>query len=173
MLNVSLPTDGDTWIDAGKLKLDAGHSLGTTEILFTKIEDTVIEPRLPKGHAPTSAVASERLGPVKPTVTIEDFRKLDLRVARVVSCERVPKSQKLLRLEVDLGNEQRQLIAGIAHQYKPEDLVGRTIIVVANLEPAKLMGQISHGMLLAAEGEDGALSLVVLDKELQSGSVVK
>lgn len=91
----------------------------------------------------------------------------------MTNCERVPKSQKLLKLEVELGTERRQVIAGIAHQYKPEDLVGRTIVVVANLEPAKLMGQESHGMLLAAQNESGELSVVTLDRSLQAGSVVK
>ncbi len=91
----------------------------------------------------------------------------------MVNCERVPKSQKLLKLEVELGSERRQVIAGIAHQYKPEELVGRTIIVVANLEPAKLMGQESHGMLLAAQDDKGELSIVTLDKSLPAGSIVK
>jgi methionyl-tRNA synthetase len=173
MLNVLHSGSGDTWATAGELKLGAGHSLGQAEILFTKIEEKVIEPKLPKGETTTSAVAPVPSGPTKATVTIEDFQKLDLRVARVVNCERVPKSQKLLKLEVELGGERRQMIAGIAHQYKPEDLVGRTIVVVANLAPAKLMGQESHGMLLAAQDEKGELSVVTLDKGLEPGSIVK
>jgi methionyl-tRNA synthetase len=173
MLNVALAGSGDTWATAGELKLEAGHSLGQAGILFTKIEDKVIEAKLPKGETTTSAVAPAPSGPIKATVTIEDFQKLDLRVARVVNCERVPKSQKLLKLEVELGGERRQVIAGIAHQYKPEELVGRTIVVVANLAPAKLMGQESHGMLLAAQNEKGELSVVTLDKGLEPGSIVK
>jgi methionyl-tRNA synthetase len=173
MLKVVLAGSGDAWATAGELKLDAGHSLGQAEILFTKIEDKVIEPKLPKGEVTASVVAPVPSGPTKATVTIEDFQKLDLRVARVVNCERVPKSQKLLKLEVELGGERRQVIAGIAHQYKPEDLVGRTIVVVANLAPAKLMGQESHGMLLAAQDGKGELSVVTLDKGLEPGSIVK
>jgi len=173
MLNVSLARDGDIWGNAGELKLEAGHSLGKAEILFRKIEDKVIELKLPRGQSVTPSATPETLEPVKPTITINDFRKLDLRAAKVVNCERVPKSQKLLKLEVELGSERRQVIAGIAHQYKPEDLVGKTIVVVANLEPAKLMGQESHGMLLAAQDDKGELSIITLDKILQSGSVVR
>jgi methionyl-tRNA synthetase len=173
MLNLAAASDGDSWAAAGQLKLEPGHLLGKAEILFTKIEDKVIEQKLPKDQTATPSPTSEKSEPAKPTITIEDFRKLDLRVAKVTKCERVPKSHKLLKLEVELGSEQRQVIAGIAHQYKPEDLVGKTIVVVANLEPAKLMGQESHGMLLAAQNESGELSIVTLDKGLHAGSVVK
>jgi methionyl-tRNA synthetase len=173
MLNVRFPDDGDTWGTAGEPRLEAGHPLGKAEILFTKIEDKVIKPKLPQSQIVTLGVAPHESEPPKPTITIDDFRKLDLRAAKVVNCERVPKSQKLLKLEVELGSERRQVIAGIAHQYKPEDLLGRTIIVVANLEPAKLMGQESHGMLLAAQDDKGELSILTLDKSLPTGSIVK
>jgi methionyl-tRNA synthetase len=173
MLNLAVASGGDSWAAAGRLKLEPGHLLGKAEILFTKIEDKVIEQKLPKGRTAAPSPPSEKSQPGKPTITIDDFSKLDLRVGKVTKCEHVPKSQKLLKLEVDLGSERRQVIAGIAHQYKPEDLLGTTIVVVANLEPAKLMGQESYGMLLAAQDESGELSIVTLDKGLQAGSVVK
>jgi len=110
-------------------------------------------------------------------VTIEKFREIDLRVARVLSAEAVPGTDKLLRLEVDLGGdgERRQLVAGIAKQYKPEELLGRQIIVVANLQPAVIRGIESRGMLLAAVWEEAGreeLSLVTLDREAPNGARV-
>ncbi|BDG61988.1 methionine--tRNA ligase [Caldinitratiruptor microaerophilus] len=102
-----------------------------------------------------------------------DFQKLDLRVARVLSAEPVPKTDKLLRLELDVGGEPRQIVSGIAEHYRPEELVGRLIVIVANLRPRKLRGVESHGMLLAASTENGELSLVTLDRPLPSGSRVR
>ncbi|MEK6571064.1 MAG: methionine--tRNA ligase subunit beta, partial [Bacteroidota bacterium] len=173
MLNPPVHANGDVWSAAGELNLEAGHSLGKPEILFTKIEDEVIEPKLPKSAVGLPEVPATKFEAIKPMIKIEDFRKIDLRVAKVLNCERVPKSEKLLKLEVDIGSERRQIIAGIAQQYKPEQLIGKTIVVVVNLEPAKLMGQESHGMLLAAQNESRDLAIVTLDKDLQSGSVVK
>lgn len=173
MLNVTPRVNGDVWSAAGELKLEAGQALGKSEILFTKIDDKVIERKLPSTGPPMPEAPEKKPAPPKPTITIEDFRKVDLRVAKVVKCERVPKSDKLLKLEIEIGAEHRQVVAGIAQQYKPEELVGRNIVVVANLEPIKLMGEESHGMLLAAQDENRSLSIVLIDKDLQSGSVVK
>jgi methionyl-tRNA synthetase len=89
-------------------------------------------------------------------VGIEDFGRLDLRVARVLKVEKHPNAEKLLKLQIDIGGEQRQIVAGIAPYYEPEQLEGRLIVVVANLKPAKLRGEWSHGMLLAASGADAA-----------------
>ena len=86
-------------------------------------------------------------------IKFDDFLKLDLRVAKIIFCERVPKSKKLLRLEVDMGTEIRQLVAGLAPYYLPEEMVGKRVVIVANLEPAKLMGIESNGMVLAATGK--------------------
>ena len=85
-----------------------------------------------------------------PQISIEDFLKIDLRIARVLEVEPHPKADRLLRLQIDLGSERRQLVAGLAEHYTPEDLIGRQIVVVANLKPAKLRGEVSQGMLLAA-----------------------
>jgi methionyl-tRNA synthetase len=115
--------------------------------------------------------ASPAPGPER--VGIEDFLKLDLRVARVVAAERVPKSRKLLKLEVDLGSERRTLVAGIAEAYEPEALVGRVIGMVANLRPATVMGVESNGMILAASGPGGLPVVVSFDKEPPLGSRIK
>lgn len=105
-------------------------------------------------------------------ITIDDFAKLDLRVGRVVAARKVERSEKLLALSVDLGGEERQVVAGIAQSYAPEELVGRTVVVVANLKPAKLRGELSCGMILAAKG-DGRHFIITTDPSVPSGSRVK
>jgi len=116
--------------------------------------------------APPASPEPERVG-------IEDFLKLDLRVARVVAAERVPKSRKLLKLGVDLGTERRTLVAGIAEAYEPEALIGRVIGVVANLKPATVMGVESNGMILAASAPGGLPTVVSFDKEPPLGARIK
>lgn len=110
--------------------------------------------------------------PDVPEITIDDFMKVDLRVATVTACEPVPKADKLLKLQVDLGYEQRQVVSGIAQYYKPEDLVGQKVIVVANLKPVKLRGELSQGMILAGSN-DGILSIASVDPKLENGAKVK
>ncbi|MGJ7923157.1 methionine--tRNA ligase [Neobacillus sp. LXY-4] len=113
--------------------------------------------------------------PEKPEVeeiSIDDFMKVDLRVAEVVQCEAIPKADKLLKLQLDLGYEQRQVVSGIAKFYKPEELIGRKVICVTNLKPVKLRGELSQGMILAGS-QDGMLSLATVDQSLPNGSKVK
>ncbi len=105
-------------------------------------------------------------------ITIEDFAKLELRVGKVINAQRVPKSDKLIKILVDIG-EERQIVAGIGKSYKPEELIGKKIILVANLKPTKLFGVESQGMLLAATDEEGNLSLLILDRDLKEGAKVK
>lgn len=110
--------------------------------------------------------------PDVPEITIDDFLKVDLRVATVLACEAIPKADKLLKLQVDLGYEQRQVVSGIAKHYSPEELVGQKVIVVANLKPVKLRGEMSQGMILAGE-KDGFLTLATVDPTLENGAQVK
>ncbi|MDM5331775.1 methionine--tRNA ligase [Ureibacillus composti] len=110
--------------------------------------------------------------PQVPEITIDDFTKIDLRVGTVTACEPVPKADKLLKLQVDLGYEQRQVVSGIAQHYKPEELVGQKVIVVANLKPVKLRGELSQGMILAGSN-DGILTLATVDPKLENGAKVK
>lgn len=112
---------------------------------------------------------------VDTSISIEDFMKVDLRVGKILSCERIPKSKKLLKMEVDLGFEKRQILAGMAPYYLPEEMLGRRVVVVANLKPAKLMGIESQGMLLAAspEGEGAVPALITLPEGLPLGSKVR
>lgn len=105
-------------------------------------------------------------------ITIDDFAKLDLRVARVIAAEKVEKSDRLLKLQLQVGEETRQVVSGIAEHYSAEELVGKDLILVANLKPVKLRGNLSQGMILAASDKDGKLSLVTTDRQIESGSSV-
>lgn len=105
-------------------------------------------------------------------ITIDDFMKVDLRVATVIACEKIPKADKLLKLQLDLGYEQRQVVSGIAEHYSPESLIGQKVIVVANLKPVKLRGELSQGMILAGQS-DGVLKLATVDTTLENGAKVK
>ena len=107
-------------------------------------------------------------------ITIDDFMKVKLRTAKIVEAEKVKKSKKLVKLIVDLGDEKRQVLAGISQFYEPEDLLGKTVVVVANLKPAKLMGMESQGMILAANDADGALTIVSpVDDTIGPGAEVR
>ncbi len=124
--------------------------------------------------ASTTATASPQTPPAPelPQITIEDFQKVQLKAGKVLSAERVPKSNKLLKLQVDIGTEQRQIVAGIGKKYEPEALVGRTIVIVANLKPAKLMGVESQGMVLAA-GDQEVLGMATFQEDVNPGARVK
>ncbi|HOU45896.1 MAG TPA: methionine--tRNA ligase subunit beta [Candidatus Pacearchaeota archaeon] len=106
-------------------------------------------------------------------ITIEDILKLDLRTAKVLEAQRVQGSEKLIKIQLSLGDESRQIVAGIGKAYEPEQLIGKTIIIVANLEPRDLMGNTSNGMLLAATGQNGLPVLLIPDKEIESGARIK
>ncbi|MBS0183776.1 MAG: methionine--tRNA ligase [Nitrospira sp.] len=127
-------------------------------------------PSQPTLAAPTApAVAAP---PAPPQITIDEFMKIQLKTARVLSAERVPKSEKLIKLQVSLGTEQRQIVAGIGKKYEPDMLVGKTIVIVANLKPAKLMGIESQGMVLAA-GDADVQGLLTIQEEVDPGTKVK
>lgn len=164
------------WKSAGELVIKAGHRIGEVKPVFRKIEEPEIKAqlaKLPKKAAPKTAScpAKQSPSPPKKMVKYEDFEKLDLRVAEVIDAKPHPNADKLMVLDIDIAGEKRQIVAGIKASYKVEDMKGKKIIVVANLEPAKLRGVESQGMLLAA-GKDGNLSLLTLDKDLESGSQV-
>jgi methionyl-tRNA synthetase len=127
-------------------------------------------------QAPDASLAAEQVAaapPVPQHITIDDFVKVELRVAQILVAERIPKADKLLRLEVDLGYEKRQILAGIAQYYEPEKLIGRKIVIVANLAPRKMRGLESNGMLLAASLPDGAPVLAGFLEEVPLGARLK
>jgi len=106
-------------------------------------------------------------------MNIEEFQKIDLRIGKIIVAEKVENSDKLLRLEVDFGNEWRQIVSGIANYYKPEELIGKKVAFVFNLEPKMIKGIESQGMILAAEDENGNLALLIPDKEIKEGTKIK
>ncbi len=120
----------------------------------------------------TGGTASTTAPEAAQQITIADFQKIHLRAATILQAERVPKSNKLLKLQVDLGTEQRQIVAGIGKKYDPESLVGRKVVVVANLKPAMLMGVESQGMVLAA-GDKDVVGIVALPEDVDPGTTVK
>lgn len=139
-------------------RFPVGIKVKPGEILFPR-KEAVVEPK-----------KEERK--MTEFISIEEFRRMDLRIARVISAERVPRTDKLLKLEIDVGDEVRTIVAGIAEVYSPEDLVGKEVVVIANLEPAKIKGIISHGMLLAAIDKEGRPVILRPEKEVGSGSKV-
>lgn len=161
------------WESAGTLAVSDRHTLGPSEILFMKVDDGTIDAKLEGLRGQQSKPPQNKLDPMKPTITIDDFNKIDLRVGKVLTCEKVPKTDKLLKLVVDIGPEQREIVAGIAEHYDPKDLIGKSIVVVANLKAARLRGLESHGMLLAATNDHGKLAIVTVAGEVGSGSIVK
>ena len=143
------------------------------EILFARIDTVKTMEKIEKEQAEKAAAASDSHAeekPAKAQITIDDFDKVELKVAEVVACEKLEKSKKLLKLTVKLGNEQRQVVSGIAKAYTPEELVGKKIVMVTNLKPAKLCGELSEGMILCAEGSDGTLSVLTPARNVEDGS---
>ncbi|HET7694781.1 MAG TPA: methionine--tRNA ligase [Vicinamibacterales bacterium] len=170
-------------------RLEPGRPLGTIDHLFPRIDLSVEELRAqwstpvsdqnPGTPAPAPAAPSAAAAPAAAPasadnrISIDDFLKVDLRVARVLAAEKVPNSRKLMKLSIDVGTEQRTLVAGIAEAYEAEQLVGKTIGIVFNLKPAKLMGIESNGMILAASPEGGKPVLVAFDGDIAPGSRIK
>lgn len=144
------------------------------ELLFPRIDiDKKIE-EFNKMKEEAKEEVKKSIKPIKPEITIDDFEKIDLRVAKVLGCEPVKGANKLLKLKVELGGEVRQIVSGIAKYYKPEELVGKEVIIVANLKPIKLRGEDSFGMILAASTDDDSkLYTATVDGDLETGCVVR
>ena len=169
------------WENAGSMKLvKPGYSLRAPELLFSKVEDAQVAAQVQKlqdgaKQAAGAAVVAPPPAPVaemKPEIAFEDFDKLDLRVGTIVAAEKVAKADKLLKLTVDIGSEKRTVVSGLALQYSPEEIVGRQVTLVANLQPRKMRGITSEGMILMADG-DGKLSFVSATDQTAPGSVVR
>ena len=155
--------------------LPAGHQIQKPHLLFEKIEDEVVAAQVQKllDTKRANEAAQQKASPVRPDIAFEDFEKLDIRVGTVLSCERVPKADKLLKFVIADGLENRTIVSGIAKYYQPEELVGKQVCFIANLPPRKLRGIESQGMILSAEGPDGKLSVVTTLSEVAPGAEVK
>ena len=156
--------------------LAAGHQLGKAELLFEKIEDSAIDAQMQRLEDIKKAneAANYKANPVKPTVSFEDWEKLDIRVGTVLECERVPKMKKLLKFKIADGLADRTIVSGIAEHYAPEELVGKQVLFIANFAPRQFKnGLVSEGMILSAENYDGSLAVTSLLREVKPGSEVK
>ena len=163
------------WANLGKIDLiAAGHTLGEPQLLFEKIEDAEIDAQMARLERikKENEVNSFTPEPVAPVVSFDDFCKVDIRVGKVLECEKVPKADKLLKFKIDDGMGGRTIVSGIAKYYKPEDLVGKEVCFIANFEPRKLKGIESQGMILSAENADGSLVVIGPQGEVKPGCKV-
>ena len=179
-----LPTDAEgivlTWARLGETTLlPEGHQLNQPELLFAKIEDDVINAQLERlnriraeREAAAKAEAAKQVTPQKEECSFEDFEKMDIRTATVLEAERVPKTDKLLKLTIDTGIDKRVIVSGIAEQYSPEEMVGKQICILANLAPRKIRGIESKGMILMARQNDGKMRFVTPAEALCNGAEI-
>lgn len=170
MLGYSGSVEKSFWSEIASQEIPIGQKLNNPQILFQKIEDMQIEQEIEKLNALSKVTEKPKVAELKPPIDITDVGKLDLRVGQILNAQAVPKSKKLLQLEVDIGLEKRTIVAGISQHYSPETLIGKKIVVVANLKPATLMGVQSQGMVLAGS-LDAALEVVSV-QNLPPGAVV-
>jgi methionyl-tRNA synthetase len=164
--------EAGNWSAAGKDdQLIAGHLINAPEILFQKIEDTLVEFEVNKLKQTNEMETSYE--PQKEAIQFDDFTKLDIRLGTILEAEKVEKADKLLKLLVDTGIDKRTIVSGIAEHYKPEDIVGKTVQVLLNLEPRKIRGIESQGMILMAEDAEGNLSFMIPEKGFDAGGGVR
>ena len=165
-----------TWDELGGAQLlPEGKMLMEPQLLFEKIEDDAIQAQLDRLERirKENEAAQYKAEPVKPVVSFDDFEKLDIRVGRVLTCEKVKKSKKLLQFSIDDGSgTPRTILSGFAQWWEPEQLVGKDVLFIANFEPRKIMGIESQGMILSAVDHDGSLAVTSLLREVKPGSQV-
>ncbi len=161
-------------LEAGKPAVNTGHAIGQAEHLFSRIPDEVIEKQLARLQAHEPAPAQDiKYAPMKDIIQYDDFARMDIRTGTILTAEKVEKSKKLLKLSVDLGFEQRTILSGIAEHFQPEEVIGKQVIVLANLAPRAMMGTESQGMILMAEDAEGKLSFVAPGGEWPNGMGVR
>jgi methionyl-tRNA synthetase len=148
--------------------LNVNEKLNPAKPLFNRIDAEKLMEEIQKNN-----VAEEEKIELQPEISIDDFMKIELRAAKVISCEPVKKSDKLLCLQLDDGMGGRQVVSGIAQWYKPDDLVGKTVTIVANLKPVKLRGVMSNGMICCSEMPDGSVKVNFLDAEVPCGAKIR
>jgi len=164
------------WSEAGNISiLKSGHKLGEPELLFSKIEDSEIEKQLEKLAASKKLNESKNSGVIssKPDITYDEFSKLDIRSGKVLMAEKVVKTNKLMKLTIDTGIDVRIVVSGIAEYYAPEQIIGKQVSIIVNLQPKNIKGIESHGMILMASDADGKLVFVSPAEEVKNGSEIK
>lgn len=165
-----------SWDLAGKQDLiEVGHTINKASLLFNKIEDDEIEKQIQKlmNSKKANEIENKAVEPVKENIIFDDFVKMDIRVGTILEAERVPKTDKLLKLKIDTGIDQRTVVSGIAVDHKPENIIGKQVSILMNLEPRKIRGIESQGMILMAENASGKLDFVVPDEKTTNGSGIK
>jgi methionyl-tRNA synthetase len=165
-----LNIDAKKWSDLLVSKLVAGTKINQAEILFKKIDDEFVEFEIQKLREKSKQTS--KFPPMKETIDFDTFQKMDLRMGKILSAEKVEKADKLLQLTIDTGIDTRTVVSGIAQHYAPEEVVGKTVLVLLNLTPRKIRGVESQGMVLMAENEEGALSFLETEKEFLHGQSV-
>lgn len=163
------------WSKMGADVLAAGHQIHEAGLLFDKIEDEEIQRQLDRLQATKKAneLANVKAAPAKENITFEDFQKMDIRAGKIIAAEKVAKTKKLMKLTVDTGIDQRTVVSGIAEYYTPEEVIGKQVSILVNLEPRNLKGIESQGMILMAENADGSLAFVAPEKEINPGSEIR
>lgn len=152
----------------------SGHTINKDELLFAKIEDTEIQAQIDKLAASKSANTATVIPPAKPETSFDDFSKMDIRTGTILEAERVPKTDKLLKLKIETGIDTRTVVSGIAEWYKPEDIIGQQVSILVNLAPRKIKGIESQGMILMASDSKGELSFITATKPgFNNGSEIK
>jgi methionyl-tRNA synthetase len=165
-----------SWDGVGDSDIIAtGHQINKASLLFEKIDDKEIEAQLQKLEDTKKANLADSYTPAaqKENVSFDDFMKMDIRTATILSAEKVAKTKKLLKLEVDTGVDKRTVVSGIAEYYKPEDIIGKQVSILINLEPRKIKGIESQGMILMAEDADGTLQFISPTNEIKNGSEIR
>jgi methionyl-tRNA synthetase len=154
--------------------ISAGHQIKKTHLLFEKIENNIVESQIKKleDTRNNNMETKSDYPPINSEIVYDDFAKLDMRIGEILSAERVEKSNKLLKLIVDIGVEERTVLSGIAEQYSPKDVIGKKVVLLANLLPRKIMGVESQGMILMSEDKDGVIRFLTPDGEADNGSTV-
>jgi methionyl-tRNA synthetase len=172
MLNMDL----QDWDKAGTLDLlPLGHQLNEASLLFEKIEDAEIEAQIQRlmDSKKSNEQASMKVEEAKANVSFEQFSTMDIRIGTILEAEKVAKTKKLLKLKIDTGIDQRTIVSGIAEYFEPEQIIGKQVSVLINLEPREIKGILSQGMILMAENPDGTLSFVAPESVFVNGSTVR
>ncbi|MDP4292633.1 MAG: methionine--tRNA ligase, partial [Bacteroidota bacterium] len=172
MLNL----DAFVWENAGSASiLQPGHQLNKPELLFERIEDTVIEAQVQKllDTKKANEAAGKTVTPSKPVIEFDDFSKVDIRIGTIIAAEKVAKTKKLLKLTIDTGIDKRTVVSGIAEHYSPEEIIGQQVSILVNLAPRSLKGIESQGMILMAENEVGKLCFITPSIKFKNGSEVR
>lgn len=176
VFNPFLPATGKklkTMLNSNEAELEAGHQINAATLLFQKIEDDVIEAQIKKLKESNKKQSNPKAKPMKDEITFDDFTKMDIRTGTILTAEKHPDADKLLKMTVDTGIDVRTIVSGIAEHYAPEEIIGKQVSVLINLAPRKIRGIVSQGMILMAEDNEGNLAFVAPEKAVDNGGEIR